>query len=65
MQIVVKLICVPKKKLAPPSRKDQGGRNPTRPKPEEQEDMPHHYPPAKHRENRNPRYHEEHQKDVA
>jgi hypothetical protein len=37
------------------------------PEPEEQEGMPHHRrcPPAKHREDRNPKYHEQQQKDVA
>jgi hypothetical protein len=37
------------------------------PKPEEQEGMPHHQhcPHAKRRGDRNPKYHEEHQKDVA
>jgi hypothetical protein len=38
-----------------------------RPKPEEQEDMPQHQhsPPAKRRDDMNPKYHEEEQKDVA
>jgi hypothetical protein len=38
-----------------------------KPKPEEQEGMPQHKhcPPAKRREDRNPKYHEEQQKDVA
>jgi hypothetical protein len=37
-----------------------------RPKPEEQEGMPQHQhcPPARHREDKNPKYHEEQQKDV-
>jgi hypothetical protein len=37
------------------------------PKPEEQGGMPQHrhYPPAKHSEDGNPKYHEEQQKDVA
>jgi hypothetical protein len=38
-----------------------------KPKPEEQEGMPQHqhFPPAKRRGDRNPKYHEEQQKDVA
>jgi hypothetical protein len=38
-----------------------------KPNPEEQEGMPQHRhcPPAKHRGDRNPQYHEEQQKDVA
>jgi hypothetical protein len=41
--------------------------NRAKPKPEEQEGMPqqHHYPQAKHCGVRNPKYHEEQQKDVA
>jgi hypothetical protein len=40
---------------------------PHRPKPEEQGDMPQHRhcPPGKHRGDRNPKYHEEQQKDIA
>jgi hypothetical protein len=38
-----------------------------KPKPEEQEGMPQHQhcPPARHRGDRNPKYHEEQQKDVT
>jgi hypothetical protein len=37
------------------------------PKPKEEGDMSQHrhYTPAKHRENRSPKYHEERQRDVA
>jgi hypothetical protein len=40
---------------------------PHRPQPEEKEGMPQHRycPPAKHREDRNPKYHEEQLKVVA
>jgi hypothetical protein len=38
-----------------------------KPEPDEQEDMPQHrhFPPARHRGDKNPKYHEEQQKDVA
>jgi hypothetical protein len=47
-------------------RKRRGG-GPHTPKPEEKEGMPHHLhcPLAKHREDKDPKYNEEHYKDVA
>jgi hypothetical protein len=52
-----------KKQLRPPSKKRKDGK----PKPEYQEGMPHHHysPHAERRGDRNPKYHEEQQKDVA
>jgi hypothetical protein len=59
-----------KKELKPPSKNSKRGKNlekRKKPKPEEQEGMPqrHHCPLSKRREDRNPKYHEEQQKDVA
>jgi hypothetical protein len=50
-----------------PSKKEQGGKKSHMSKPEEQKGMPQHehYPLTKRREDRNPKYHEEHRKDVA
>jgi hypothetical protein len=48
-------------------RKKQGGRLYHMPKPEERGGMPQiwHCPHVEHHEDRNPKYHEEQQKDVA
>jgi hypothetical protein len=55
-----------KKLRRPPKKKKKKGKN-KEPYPEEQEGMPQHQhcPPAKHRGDRNPKYHAEQQKDVA
>jgi hypothetical protein len=56
-----------KNKWKSPSKKENKEEKTHMPKPEEQGGMPHrlHCPPAKHREDRNPKYHEEQQKYVA
>jgi hypothetical protein len=61
-----KKVCLEEKNRKTPSKKEKvGGEIPCMPKPEEQEGMPQHQhcPPAKHREDKNPKYHEEQQKD--
>jgi hypothetical protein len=57
-------------KKAVRATKQKGARRnnrPNRPTPEEKKGMPHHqhYPPARRREDRNPKDHEEQRKDVA
>jgi hypothetical protein len=55
-------------KWKPPGKKQEEGQNPpVLIKPEEQEGMPQHQycTRAKHRDDKSPKYYEEHQKDVA
>jgi hypothetical protein len=59
-----KMYSYKKKQWRPRSKKKKKRE---KPKPEEHEGMPQrqHCPPAKRRGDRNPEYHEEHEKDVA